>query len=120
MAQRILLVDDDEVFRYACARTIAAAGFDVEEAPDYRKALTILEDKRPLDLLITDVVMPDRINGFALARMARMRHLDLKVLYVTAYDIPTTEAVGKIVRKPINDDELLTEIHLALGSSRVN
>ena len=120
MAQRILLVDDDDAFRYACAKTLSAAGFIVEDAPDFRKALEILEDKQPLDLFITDVVMPQRVNGFALARMARMRHHALKVLYLTAYDdIPLDEAIGKILRKPINDEQLLAELHLALASDTV-
>jgi CheY-like chemotaxis protein len=45
-------------------------------APDHRLALQILESSQPLDLLITDVVMPGHVNGFALARMARMRRRD--------------------------------------------
>lgn len=65
---RILLVDDEEAFAYSVARALGAAGFEVVVAPDYRAALPILEDKLPLDLMISDVVMPDRVNGFALAR----------------------------------------------------
>jgi hypothetical protein len=32
-----------------------------------------LESPRPIDLLVTDIVMPERVNGIALSRMARMR-----------------------------------------------
>jgi hypothetical protein len=60
--------------------------------------------------------MPDRVNGFALARMARMRRLDLKVLYLTACDVPSNEAIGKILRKPITHDELAAEVRLALAA----
>jgi len=81
-----------------------------------RLALQILESPQPLDLLITDVVMPDRVNGFALARMARMRRLDLKILYVSAYELPTEEAIGKILRKPIAPDALVVEAGLALAA----
>src|SRR5271155_4098004 len=114
MTARILLVDDDDAFRYAAARALDTAGFIVEEAPDYRTALEILEDKNPLSLLVTDLVMPG-LNGFALARMARMRHLNLKVLYMTAYDVPTHEAVGKILRKPLTLELLIDEARLALA-----
>jgi CheY-like chemotaxis protein len=112
----ILLVDDDEGFRYAAAKALRSAGFEIVAVPDYRGALETLEGSQPLDLLVTDVVMPDRVNGFALARMARMRRLDLKVLYLSGYDVPSHEAIGKVLRKPITGDELVAEVRLALAS----
>ena len=113
---RILLVDDEEAFCYVAAKALRKAGFEVSLAPDHRLALQILESPQPLDLLITDVVMPDRVNGFALARMARMRRLDLKILYISAYELPTEEAIGKILRKPISPEALVTEAGLALAA----
>jgi CheY-like chemotaxis protein len=115
-APHILLVEDEEGFRYAAAKALRGAGLGVLAVPDYREALEALETGQPVDLLVTDIVMPDRVNGFALARMARMRRLDLKVLYLTAYDVPADEAIGKILRKPIAPDELVAEIRLALAS----
>jgi CheY-like chemotaxis protein len=75
----ILVVDDDEAFCYAIAKALRNAGFVVSGAPDHHLALRILEGPQPPDLLITDLVMPGGINGFALARMGRMRRLDLRV-----------------------------------------
>jgi hypothetical protein len=66
---RILVVDDDPAFGDATARVLRAAGFKVFLAPDHRVALEDLESTRPIDLLITDIVMPDRVNGVALSRM---------------------------------------------------
>jgi CheY-like chemotaxis protein len=60
---QILLVDDEEGFRYAAAKTLRDSGFDVIAVPDYRGALAALEGSEPLDLLITDVVMPKPVNG---------------------------------------------------------
>ena len=77
MAQRILVVEDDDATRYAMARELAAVGYDVAQACDYRDALPILESQGPVDLLLVDLIMPG-VNGFALARMARLRRLDLK------------------------------------------
>jgi CheY-like chemotaxis protein len=91
------------------------AGFVVSAAPNHHLALQILEGPEPPDLLITDVVMPGGVNGFALARMARMRRLELRVLYVTGYDLPTEEGIGKILRKPIDLDVLVTEARNALA-----
>jgi CheY-like chemotaxis protein len=69
--------------------------------------------------LITDIVMPDRVNGVALSRMARMRRPELKVIYLTAYDIPGVEddTIGPVLRKPIDDEHLVAEVRRALAAS---
>jgi hypothetical protein len=56
--------------------------------------------------------MPDRVNGMALSRMARMRRRDIRVIYISGYDISglEREALGTMLRKPVKDDQLLTEI----------
>ena len=113
---RILLVDDESEFLYAAEKALRNAGFEVRSAPNYQKALDILVGPEQLDLLLTDIVMPNGINGFALGRMARMRRLDLKLLYMTAYDVPTHEAVAKILRKPISVTELVQEVRQALAA----
>jgi hypothetical protein len=61
--------------------------------------------------------MPDRVNGIALSRMARMRRPELKVIYLTAYDIPgiEDEAIGTVLRKPIDDEHLITEARRVLA-----
>jgi CheY-like chemotaxis protein len=109
---RILVVDDDVVFREATARVLRAAGFEVSLAPDHRLALEDLESTRPIDLLITDIVMPDHVNGVALSRMARMRRPGLKVIYLTGYDIQglEDEADGPVLRKPIDEGQLVAEV----------
>jgi DNA-binding NtrC family response regulator len=111
-AKQILLVDDDEVFRDATATLLRSVGHQVRTAPDHRLALEILERSDPVDLLILDIVMPDRVNGFALARMARLRRPELKVIYISGFDIPgaATEALGPIIRKPLDVDQLLDQI----------
>lgn len=116
--KRILLVEDDEVFRDATAAMLRSAGYAVKTTPDYRLALEILEGDERIDLLLTDVVMPDRVNGLALSRMARMRRLDLPVIYISGYDIPglEDEALGTLLRKPISDKLLLAEIAQTLST----
>src|SRR4029079_14921293 len=116
MSARVLVVDDDDAFRYATVKMLADAGCKAVEAPDYRQALEILDDKQPLALLVMDIMVPG-VNGFALARMARMRHRDLKVIYVSGFDVPTNEAIGPVLRKPIDGDALMDEIRKALADS---
>jgi CheY-like chemotaxis protein len=116
----ILLVDDDEIFAATAARNLLAAGYHVETAGSFQVALGVLERPQPLDLLVTDLVMPHQINGIALSRMARMRRRDLKVIFVTGYDIPAAaddQAMGPILRKPVSDERLLAEVERVLGES---
>ena len=115
---RILMVDDDPVFGDAAARILRAAGFEVFVARDHRLALEDLESTRPINLLITDIVMPERVNGIALSRMAQMRRPGLKVIYMTAYDIPGVEeeGVGPVLLKPIDDEHLVAEVRRVLAA----
>ena len=118
--RHILMVDDDEIFREAAAKVLRDAGVDVRLAPDHRVALDVLEGNDPVDLLVTDIVMPDRVNGLALARMGRLRRRTLKVLYVTGYDISGVEdeALGRVLRKPVEPDALIAEVRRALAEDR--
>jgi CheY-like chemotaxis protein len=117
LSGNILLVDDDEAFRYATTKILESAGFTVSAAPDHREALEILEGKSPVDLLVTDVIFPGQVHGLALARMARMRRPGIKTLYLTGFDVPETEAeaLGKVLRKPISNEQLINEVRLALA-----
>ncbi|MGE5538869.1 MAG: response regulator [Gemmatimonas sp.] len=118
MTPRILLVDDEHAFRYATEKALRAAGFDVLAAPTPYHALDALEADGPhLDLLLTDIVMPDGVNGFALARMARLRRRELKVLYITGYDVPTVDTGAPVLRKPITDVALIAEVRALLAAA---
>lgn len=114
--KNILLVDDDQTFREATTTLLRKAGYEVLSAPDYRLALEILESEKPIDLLLLDIVMPDRVHGLALSRMARLRRPEVSVIYISGYDIPglEREALGPIIRKPVDHDRLLDEISRAL------
>jgi CheY-like chemotaxis protein len=110
--------------RYALAKALIGEGFKVVSEGEFGPVLLYLESKEPLDLLITDVVMPDGIDGLALARMARARRKDLKVIYVTAYDLPASEREEDMIvlRKPIPHDELMSTVKgvLATGSTQAS
>jgi CheY-like chemotaxis protein len=116
--KRILIVDDDEAFREALGAQLRSAGYGVRLAPDFRLALEILESAETVDLLILDIVMPDRVNGLALGRMARLRRRDIKIIYISGYDVTglEREALGPIIRKPVNDDVLLEEVRRSLAA----
>jgi CheY-like chemotaxis protein len=113
----ILLVDDDTTFGNAAGAVLRRAGFSVTIAANFQPALEVLEGESPLDLMLADIAMPSGINGIALSRMARLRRPKLKVLYITGYNIPgmEREALGPILKKPIDDATLVSEIEQALA-----
>ncbi len=115
MPARILFVEDDAAFHYAAAKALREAGFEVVAAPDYLTALAALDSNQGIDILLTDVVMPKGVNGFALARMARLRRRRLKIIYVTAYDVPIQEAEGTVLRKPIEPEALVAHVKAILA-----
>ena len=79
---RILIVDDEAHIRSALKRGLAA--FDVLEAANGREALDIIEAERQLDLVITDIKMPD-MDGFTFLTHARAHVGDLRVIAMSAY-----------------------------------
>jgi hypothetical protein len=61
--------------------------------------------------------MPDRVNGIALSRMARLRRRYIRVVCITGYNIPGVdrEALGPILRKPIDDRVPIEELGRVLA-----
>src|SRR4051812_29933897 len=82
----ILVVEDDQDVRPVIAESLRSEGFDVVAAATTKEALEILEDSsRRVDLLFTDIAMPERLNGFGLAHRAKQVRPDLPVIYASGY-----------------------------------
>ncbi len=83
--QTILVVEDDEDVRGYLVETLRGLGYRVISASHGRVALEMLSNEtRRIDLMLTDVVMPE-INGRELARRATALRPGLRVLYMTGY-----------------------------------
>jgi two-component system, cell cycle sensor histidine kinase and response regulator CckA len=81
----ILLVEDEDAVRLFGARALRNKGYEVLEARSGEEALELMAgEERPIDLLITDVVMP-RMDGPALIRAVRERWPRMKVIYISGY-----------------------------------
>jgi DNA-binding response OmpR family regulator len=86
------LVDDDATLRRLSERLLRERGYTVLSAANGEEALAALERYgKPVDLLMTDVVMPG-MNGRELARVAERRKLTEKTLYMSGY---TDETIAK-------------------------
>ncbi len=114
----ILLVEDNPQVADVTAQMLTTMGFRVEVVDRARKALRRLDSETDgIDLLLTDVVMPDAMNGVDLAVQVRDRHPKLPILLTSGYNdavIPASSAFP-ILRKPVPYDELYRAICAALG-----
>ena len=80
----VLIVDDDLSMRAFVDELLRNAGYATTVAADGEEALDVAGRCGPIDLLLTDVMMP-RMDGYELARRLRQAHPNLKVLYLTGY-----------------------------------
>ena len=82
--ETVLLVEDDAKLLELTTAALREIGYRVIPAAHANEALAVLSDGSNIDLLLTDVVMPD-INGRKLADEARAMRPGLKVLYMTGF-----------------------------------
>ena len=83
--ETILLVEDDVAVRALCRRTLQQRGYTVLEARDVADAIGIEANHLgPIDLLLSDIVMPD-LNGPDLAQRLVRRRPTMQVLYISGY-----------------------------------
>ena len=120
-SETILLVEDQEEVRQLALAMLRNSGYTVYEAADGMEAMVCcLTMERPLDLLVTDVVMPG-ISGYELARVAREFRPRLKVLYTSGYsDIEIArqalaEGPAAYLQKPFTQATLCRQVREILS-----
>lgn len=80
----VLLVEDEPMVRSVAERALTRHGYTVITAETGEEALDILAKGEPIDLLISDVVMPG-MDGPTMVREARKSRPDLKILFMSGY-----------------------------------
>ena len=76
----VLIVEDEFLLRMDAVDMIAAAGFEVVEAADADEAIGILEARRDITVVFTDIQMPGSMDGLKLARAVRGRWPPIKIV----------------------------------------
>ena len=125
-SETILLVEDDAQVRMAAHRILTRAGYVVLEASDGAEALRVAAERpRAVDLLLTDMVMPD-MSGRELAGRFRTLRPDVPIAYMSGYTEDTIVRQGGFepgtvfIAKPFTPQTLTAKLRQALdGAARV-
>lgn len=121
--ESILVVDDNSGLRTVAVQSLMSAGYKIREADSGSAALEILDSGEMFDVLFTDIGLPERLNGYELAKLALQRQPTLKVLFTTGYAMNAhhhEEAsfdLNHILYKPYRIGDLLMAIRGILGVS---
>jgi two-component system NtrC family sensor kinase len=123
--ETVLVVEDDPQVNKLAVETLEERGYRVLSAPDGPAALEMLDSAPEIDLLLTDVVLPNGMNGRQLSEEVLRRRPDIKVLFVTGYTRNAIIHHGRLdpdidlLTKPFTADALTRKIrHILDGQAR--
>jgi len=113
----ILLVEDEDHVRAPVLKTLSLAGYTVVDVGSPIEALKLIEHGPTIHLLLTDMKMPD-MNGDELARRAKARRPDIKVIYMSGFtDSAPLHDGDAFLAKPFAFDELMQTVHTVLNTT---
>ncbi|MFO7930363.1 MAG: ATP-binding protein, partial [Desulfosalsimonas sp.] len=120
-SETVLLVEDEKNVRDLAVKALQQLGYRVVEASNGHEAISLLASRRePVDLLVTDVIMPG-LNGGQLYEEISSLRPDLRVLYMSGYtddvlfSYGLTETDTHFIRKPFSIKEFAASVRKALG-----
>jgi PAS domain S-box-containing protein len=121
--ETILLVEDEDGVRELLWKILTEHGYNVLEARHGRDALTIAGNyAKPIQLLLTDVVMPEMGAG-ELAQQLLLERPELKVLFISGYtndEVVRRGVTGKdaaFIQKPFQPEELMRKVREVLDGT---
>ena len=114
---RILVADDDQDVRAALRVALEVEGYEVEAVPNGERAMQAHE-KRPADVLITDLFMPER-DGLETVKYCRARNPGMLIVVISGWRraqkvdhlaVALHAGADAILRKPFTPSELLDQL----------
>ncbi len=113
----VLVVEDDVDVAEVAVAILANCGYETRLAYRAQGALDLLRRGEKIDLVFSDIVMPDGMNGLELAALVAREHPDLPMLLATGYSDALSDAEGQgfqIIGKPYRTTELCDRISAML------
>jgi putative nucleotidyltransferase with HDIG domain len=124
MADRILVVDDEEAIREIVASMLTTAGYRCKHAGSGIEALAVLTSGEEFELMLSDLMMAD-LDGIGLLERTKEKYPDMPVVMVTAvHDISVALAAIRngaydYLLKPFEREQLLNTVSRALENRRL-
>ncbi len=121
-SETVLVVEDEEAVRNLVDQALRKYGYHVLRAANGAEALAICDAHSPIALMITDVVMPG-MSGRALAAQQRIRHPEMRVLYMSGYTDDAVvrhgllEASMSFLQKPFTPGVLARKVRETLDQA---
>ncbi|MGC8743453.1 MAG: PAS domain-containing protein [Verrucomicrobiia bacterium] len=113
-SERILLVEDDSTVRVLAAKILRAYGYNVIDASDGKTAIARFDEVHgSIDLLLTDIVLAGRINGYEVAKRLKEKKPDLKIVYMSGYPAELEKKIVELnegvnfILKPLGELKML-------------
>jgi CheY-like chemotaxis protein len=126
-SETILLVEDERAVRTMASRCLQSFGYRVIEAADGREAISTWDEHgAKIDLLFSDMVMPNGITGLELAERFKLTKPGLKVIVTSGYsvDLRRAESPGKLglvyLAKPYESKTLAATVRKCLDGGNGN
>jgi two-component system cell cycle sensor histidine kinase/response regulator CckA len=110
----VLVVDDQDVVRDVIRLTLERAGYTVLEAASPNAAIDLVRGNGPIDLLVTDVVMPE-MDAFELADRIACEVPGVRILYTSGYTDAAAE--GPFIQKPFTPAQLVEKVSDVLATT---
>ncbi|MCC2651758.1 MAG: hybrid sensor histidine kinase/response regulator [Microvirga sp.] len=111
----VLIVEDEPAVLEVASDIFDSLGYDVLTATDAKEALTVLETDTAIDVMFSDVIMPNGMNGVELSRKAREMRPNLKILLASGYPMSALPSEGlgagvSFISKPYRWTELADKL----------
>src|SRR5580698_1216366 len=116
----VLIVEDEFLLRMDAVDMITAAGFEVVEASNADEAIEVLEARRDITIVFTDIQMPGSMDGLKLARAVRGRWPPIKIVATSGHvsvqetDLPDG---GRFLPKPYSPGEVTGMLRELTGAA---
>ena len=123
LSTSVLLIEDREELQRLITRQLSLnKGYSVTIASDGESALSLFENVRQFDLVLSDITLPGKLSGFDIARRILDRNPEQAIIFMTGYSEHVLDEADElstytILRKPFEFSELNNAIQSALARS---
>ena len=110
----VLVVEDEFFCRCHAVELVEAAGYKAIEAANADEAIAILEARKDIRIVFTDINMPGSMDGLKFARAIRDRWPPIEIILTSGhFNVPASNIPerGLFFSKPYRDEELLSALH---------